>query len=183
MKPRSPSCRMQLNPAKWRLPMTFWVILPTTFAMFLVSLTLTMTLIVNFLVDVSLQEVRQRWGVCLSTRKLSEKKSTWFFTKRFSQCGRAVPLLWQVLNHGSAIVAFTQQKGMLGKARWLLCAHGDVRMQSNAQIWLQLSCYSLCDNPRYGSTNSRVLDMVLPTQTQVRITQAFLVQNSDYRKV
>jgi len=43
-------------------------------------------------------------------------------------CGRAVPLLWRVLEHGSATVAFGEYKGMLRKAQWLLRQHGDVML-------------------------------------------------------
>ena len=43
-------------------------------------------------------------------------------------CGRAVPLLWRVLEHGSATVAFKEYKGLLRKARWLLRHHPDVML-------------------------------------------------------
>lgn len=43
-------------------------------------------------------------------------------------CGRAVPLLWRVLEHGSATVAFRQYKGLLRQARWLLRHHPDVML-------------------------------------------------------
>ena len=43
-------------------------------------------------------------------------------------CGRAVPLLWRVLEHGSATVAFAEYKGMLRKARSLLRHHQDVML-------------------------------------------------------
>lgn len=43
-------------------------------------------------------------------------------------CGRAVPLLWRVLEHGSATVAFKEYKVLLRKARWLLRHHGDVML-------------------------------------------------------
>jgi hypothetical protein len=43
-------------------------------------------------------------------------------------CGRAVPLLWKVLEHDSATVSFDAYQGLLRKARWLLRHHhiGDV---------------------------------------------------------
>lgn len=43
-------------------------------------------------------------------------------------CGRAVPLLWRVLEHNSATVAFGEYKAMLRKARWLLRHHPDVML-------------------------------------------------------
>lgn len=43
-------------------------------------------------------------------------------------CGRAVPLLWRVLEHKSATVAFAEYEGMLRKARWLLRRHPDVML-------------------------------------------------------
>lgn len=43
-------------------------------------------------------------------------------------CGRAVPLLWRVLEHGSATVAFKKYKPLLRKARWLLRHHPDVML-------------------------------------------------------
>ena len=43
-------------------------------------------------------------------------------------CGRAVPLLWRVLEHGSAAVAFKGYKPLLRKARWLLRHQGDVML-------------------------------------------------------
>jgi len=43
-------------------------------------------------------------------------------------CGRAVPLLWRVLAHGSATVAFKEYQPLLRKARWLLRQHPDVML-------------------------------------------------------
>jgi hypothetical protein len=63
-------------------------------------------------------------------------------------CGHAVPLLWRVLEHGSATVAFDeyQYRGVLRKARWLLRHHPDVmllaeRGLANHQLlqWLRAS--------------------------------------------
>jgi hypothetical protein len=43
-------------------------------------------------------------------------------------CGRAVPLLWRVLEHSSATVAFGEYEGLLRQARWLLRHHPDVML-------------------------------------------------------
>lgn len=43
-------------------------------------------------------------------------------------CGRAVPLLWRVLEHGSATVAFKEYQGLLRQARWVLRHHEDVML-------------------------------------------------------
>jgi hypothetical protein len=43
-------------------------------------------------------------------------------------CGRAVPVLWRVLEHGSATVAFGEYKPVLRRARWLLRQHPDVML-------------------------------------------------------
>jgi hypothetical protein len=66
-------------------------------------------------------------------------------------CGRAVPLLWRVLEHGSATVAFREYKGMLRKARWLLRHHQDVMLLgdrgfANHELmqWLQTSGWHYC---------------------------------------
>jgi hypothetical protein len=61
-------------------------------------------------------------------------------------CGRAVPLLWRVLEHGSATVAFEEYQPVLRRARWLLRHHHDVmlladRGVANQQLmqWLRQS--------------------------------------------
>ncbi len=66
-------------------------------------------------------------------------------------CGRAVPLLWRVLEHGSATVAFTEYKSLLRKARWLLRHHDDVMLLAdrgfaNHQLmgWLRKSRWHYC---------------------------------------
>ena len=66
-------------------------------------------------------------------------------------CGRAVPLLWRVLEHGSATVAFAHYKGMLRKARWLLRHHGDVMLLADRGFanhdlikWLRTSGWHYC---------------------------------------
>ncbi len=43
-------------------------------------------------------------------------------------CGRAVPLLWRVLERVCATVAFSEYQVMLRKARWLLRHHDDVML-------------------------------------------------------
>lgn len=66
-------------------------------------------------------------------------------------CGRAVPLLWRVLEHGSATVAFDEYQGLLRKARWLLRHHPDVMLLAdrgfaNHQLlrWLTTSGWHYC---------------------------------------
>lgn len=66
-------------------------------------------------------------------------------------CGRAVPLLWRVLEHGSATVAFSEYQGVLRKARWLLRDHGDVMLLADRGFanhelmrWLQTSHWHYC---------------------------------------
>ncbi len=66
-------------------------------------------------------------------------------------CGRAVPLLWRVLEHGSATVAFGEYKGLLRKARWLLRQHGDVMLLADRGFanhelmgWLRSSRWHYC---------------------------------------
>lgn len=61
-------------------------------------------------------------------------------------CGRAVPLLWRVMEHGSATVAFQEYQPLLRKARWLLRQHGDVMLLADRGFanhalleWLQAS--------------------------------------------
>lgn len=66
-------------------------------------------------------------------------------------CGRAVPLLWRVLEHGSATVAFGEYEGMLRKARWLLRHHPDVMLLADRGFanhslmrWLRSSRWHYC---------------------------------------
>jgi hypothetical protein len=66
-------------------------------------------------------------------------------------CGRAVPLLWRVLEHGSATVAFAEYAGMLRQARWLLRHHPDLMLLAdrgfaNHQLmdWLRSSRWHYC---------------------------------------
>lgn len=66
-------------------------------------------------------------------------------------CGRAVPLLWRVLEHSSATVAFDEYRGLLRKARWLLRSHADVMLLAdrgfaNHQLlrWLRTSGWHYC---------------------------------------
>jgi len=66
-------------------------------------------------------------------------------------CGRAVPLLWRVLEHGSATVAFEEYQPLLRKARWLLRQHPDVMLLADRGFanhplmeWLQASRWHYC---------------------------------------
>jgi hypothetical protein len=66
-------------------------------------------------------------------------------------CGRAVPLLWRVLEHNSATIAFCKYKPLLRKARWLLRHHGDVMLLADRGFanhdlmsWLQASGWHYC---------------------------------------
>lgn len=66
-------------------------------------------------------------------------------------CGRAVPLLWRVLEHGSAAVAFKEYQPLLRKARWLLRQHPDKMLYAdrgfaNHEVmgWLQASGWHYC---------------------------------------
>jgi hypothetical protein len=61
-------------------------------------------------------------------------------------CGRAVPLLWDVLEHESATVAFTEYERLLRKARWLLRGYDDVVLLADRAFachdlmaWLKLT--------------------------------------------
>jgi hypothetical protein len=66
-------------------------------------------------------------------------------------CGRAVPLLWRVLDHGSATVAFEEYKPVLRRARWLLRQHPDVMLLADRGFanhelmnWLRHSGWHYC---------------------------------------
>ncbi len=66
-------------------------------------------------------------------------------------CGRAIPLLWRVLEHGSATVAFPEYQGMLRKARWLLRHQGDIMLLADRGFanhelikWLQTNQWHYC---------------------------------------
>lgn len=66
-------------------------------------------------------------------------------------CGRAVPLLWRVLEHGSATVAFKEYQGLWRKARWLLRQHPDVMLLADRGFanhalidWLRSSRWHYC---------------------------------------
>ena len=61
-------------------------------------------------------------------------------------CGRAFPLLWDVLEHGSATVAFSDYERLLRKARWLLRGYSDVILLADRAFachdlmgWLKLT--------------------------------------------
>lgn len=66
-------------------------------------------------------------------------------------CGRAVPLLWHVLEHGSATVAFKHYQPLLRQARWLLRHHPDVMLLADRgfanhdlMAWLCRSDWHYC---------------------------------------
>jgi hypothetical protein len=66
-------------------------------------------------------------------------------------CGRAVPVLWRVLEHGSATVAFGEYKPVLRRARWLLRQHPDVMLLADRGFanhelmkWLRQSSWHYC---------------------------------------
>lgn len=66
-------------------------------------------------------------------------------------CGRAVPLLWRVLEHGSATVAFEQYRPLLRRARWLLRQHHQVTLLGDRGFanrpllgWLSRSRWHYC---------------------------------------
>jgi hypothetical protein len=61
-------------------------------------------------------------------------------------CGRAIPLLWDVLEHESATVAFSDYERLLRKARWLLRGYDDVILLADRAFachelmeWLKLT--------------------------------------------
>jgi hypothetical protein len=66
-------------------------------------------------------------------------------------CGRAVPLLWRVLEHRSATVAFEEYQPLLRKARWLLRQHPDVMLLADRGFanhplmeWVQACQWHYC---------------------------------------
>jgi hypothetical protein len=66
-------------------------------------------------------------------------------------CGRAVPLLWRVLEHSSATVAFEEYQPVLRRARWLLRHHPDVMLLADRGFanhelmkWLRQSHWHYC---------------------------------------
>lgn len=66
-------------------------------------------------------------------------------------CGRAVPLLWRVLEHSSATVAFDQYRPLLRRARWLLRHHSQVTVLGDRGFanrpllrWLKRSPWHYC---------------------------------------
>jgi len=66
-------------------------------------------------------------------------------------CGRAVPVVWRVLEHGSATVAFGEYKPVLRRARWLLRQHPDVMLLADRGFanhelmkWLRQSSWHYC---------------------------------------
>jgi Transposase DDE domain len=66
-------------------------------------------------------------------------------------CGRAIPLLWRVLEHESASVAFAEYHPLLRKARWLLRHHPDVMLLADRGFanhalmhWLERNPWHYC---------------------------------------
>lgn len=66
-------------------------------------------------------------------------------------CGRAVPLLWRVLEHSSATVAFAEYQPLLRRARWLLRQHPNIMLLADRGFanhelmsWLQASHWRYC---------------------------------------
>jgi hypothetical protein len=66
-------------------------------------------------------------------------------------CGRAIPLLWRVLEHNSATVAFKEYEVMLRKAKWLLRRDSDIMILADRGFanhdflsWLQKSNWHYC---------------------------------------
>jgi Transposase DDE domain len=66
-------------------------------------------------------------------------------------CGRAIPLLWRVLEHESASVAFAEYHPLLRKARWLLRHHPDVMLLADRGFanhalmhWLERNRWHYC---------------------------------------
>ena len=66
-------------------------------------------------------------------------------------CGRAVPLLWKVVEHGSASVAFAQYQPLLRRSRWLLRRYADVMLLADRGFanhelmqWLGCSGWHYC---------------------------------------
>lgn len=97
-------------------------------------------------------------------------------------CGRAVPLLWRVLKHGSATVAFEEYQPLLRQARWLLRQHPDVMLLADRGFanhelmeWLQASrwhyCFRLpCDVLLHGASKyPRMVSSLYPPLGEARL--------------
>ena len=56
-------------------------------------------------------------------------------------CGRAVPLLWKVLEQDSATVAFSEYEPLLRKAHWILRKHQDIMLLADSAF----ACHDLMD--------------------------------------
>jgi len=97
-------------------------------------------------------------------------------------CGRAVPLLWRVLAHGSATVGFEAYQSVLRKARWLLRQHPDVMLLAdrgfaNRELmgWLQANgwhyCFRLpCDVLLHGTSKyPRAVGTLYPALGEARL--------------
>jgi Transposase DDE domain len=66
-------------------------------------------------------------------------------------CGRAIPLLWRVIEHESASVSFAEYQPLLRKARWLLRHHPDVMLLADRGFanhalmdWLERNPWHYC---------------------------------------
>ena len=95
------------------------------------------------------QSVERRWQRFLVNARI--RVTALYVPLVLVCCGRAVPLLWRVLEHGSATVAFREYKGVLREARWLLRHHGDVMLLADRGFanhelmsWLRTSGWHYC---------------------------------------
>ena len=66
-------------------------------------------------------------------------------------CGRAIPFLWRVIEHDSAMVAWEEYKVLLRQARWLLRQNPDVMLLADRGFanhdlisWLQANGWHYC---------------------------------------
>ena len=102
-------------------------------------------------------------------------------------CGRAIPLLWDVLEHESATVAFSDYEKLLRKARWLLREYNDVILLADRAFachdlmaWLKLTDwhYALrlkCDVLLHGVNRHPIeVGKLYPPMNQAKLlTRAF----------
>ena len=97
-------------------------------------------------------------------------------------CGRAIPLLWDVLEHESATVAFSDYERLLRKARWLLRGYSDVILLADRAFachdlitWLKLTDwhYALrlkCDVLVHGVTRHPIeVGKLYPPMNQAKL--------------
>ena len=102
-------------------------------------------------------------------------------------CGRAIPLLWDVLEHESATVAFAEYERLLRKARWLLRGYDDAILLADRAFachdlmaWLKLTDwhYALrlkCDVLVHGVNRHPIeVGKLYPPMNQAKLlTRAF----------